>query len=179
VDLVTGIEGTWPTATLGTVSHLRVLAAGLPGAHLHEDVIDAPFDDVWSFVSDLERSAPLFDSDVHSLQVLDVDGEHWRIRARLPRWAATAPLHFDVTMRPGWCWMVSRPQAYVIGMAAERAGSATRFGHMEGVVLPAPRWLGPAVRPLLTASRWRHRFHVPGDVARIVDHLRGHASGER
>lgn len=165
------VEQNWPTATLGTVGHLRVLAAGLPGAYLHEQIVDVPFDDVWDFVSDLERWAPLSDSDVHSLRVVHRDGERWRVRVRLPRWAATAPVQVDVTMVPGWCWMVTRPQAYVVGIAAEPHGSGTRLAHMEGVVVPAPRWMAFAVRPLLAISRWRHRLHVPADVARMVAHI--------
>ena len=162
----------WPTATIDRIGRLRALAAGLRGAHLHEEVLDASFDDVWRFVSHLEHAVPLFDNDVRSLRVLHRDGERLRIRARLPLWAATAPIEFDVTLHAGWCWMVSRPQLYVVGMAAEPDGSHTRFAHLEGVALPAARWARAPVRAVHALSRWRHRMHVPHDVEAIARHLR-------
>jgi hypothetical protein len=147
----------WPVAELGPLARLRALSAGLPGTWLVERTIDAPFDDVWGFLSDLERSAPAFDTDVHALQIRKRDGDRLRIRANGPWWALHAPLGFDVELRPGWCWMVS--PLYVVGMAAEPDGDRTHYGHLEGVV-GHRRWL----RPLLAASRYRHRHHVPRDV---------------
>ena len=52
---------TWPEARLDRVRQLRVLGAALPGVAVVERVLDAPFDEVWSFLSDLERSVPMFD----------------------------------------------------------------------------------------------------------------------
>ena len=51
------------------VRQLRVLGAALPGVAVVERVLDAPFDEVWSFLSDLERSVPMFDHLVGSLRV--------------------------------------------------------------------------------------------------------------
>ena len=163
----TGDRG-WPEASLGDIARLRALAAGLPGVHVHEQVLDAPFDEVWAFVSDLERTTPLFEPDVSSLRILERRGQRWRVRVRLPWWVARAPLNLDVTMRDGWCWMVARPQLYVIGIAAEPAGAGTRIAHMEGAVLAGPAVLRWLARPALAVSRWRHRFHVPRDVRRMV-----------
>ncbi|MEY2474578.1 MAG: hypothetical protein QOK28_3907 [Actinomycetota bacterium] len=163
-------DDAWPAARLGNLARLRAVAAGLRGVHFYERVIDAPFADVWAFASDLERTTRSFEPDVHSLRVLERNGDHWKVRVRMPRWAGTAPLTLDVTMRDGWCWMVSRPALYVVGMAAEPVdadGSQTRFGLAEGAVLPVAAWAQPATRPLLAVSRWRHRFHVPRDVARL------------
>jgi hypothetical protein len=85
--------------------------------------------------------------------------------ARGPWWLGRRAIGFDVELRPGWCWMVARrPQLYVVGMAAVPDGDGTLFGHLEGVVLPAPRWVSPLVRPILAVSRLRHRHHVPRDV---------------
>jgi hypothetical protein len=164
VVVVTG----WPTAELDGIARLRVLAAGLPGAVLHERTLAAPYDEVWGFLADLERSAPAFDSDVESLRVLRRQGDRLLIEAtnpwRLVRWR----LRFDVDLTDGWCWMVSRPQLYIVGMAAEPAGAhSTRFGHLEGLVVPGSRMRRAAASPLLALSRWRHRHHVPRDVDRI------------
>jgi hypothetical protein len=158
----------WPVAELSRVARLRVLAAGFPGAHLHEQVVEAPFEDVWRLVSDLEGSTPRYEPDVSSLRILHKDGERWRVRVRLPWWLGRAPMPLDVTMRDGWCWMIVRPQLYVIGIAAEPLGSATRLAHMEGFTLPGGRWRRRLARPLLAVSRWRHRVHVPRDVARLA-----------
>lgn len=150
---------TWPAAELGDIARLRVLAAALPGVAVHERLIDAPFDEVWRFVGDLERSAPTFDRDVTWLRIKERDGDRLRIVAGGPSWAFRAPLAFEVHLRPGWCWMVGRRQLYVVGMAAEPDGERTRFAHLEGVG-GAARWL----RPVHAISRWRHEHHLPHDV---------------
>lgn len=156
----------WPSASLDPVARLRVLAAGLPGVVLQERVLDAPVDEVWSFIADLERSVPTFDRDVHRLEIRGTrpDGR-LDVFARGSWWLPAALSHFDVTLEDGWCWMVTRPQTYVVGMGAvPTPDGRTRFGHLEGVVLAAPRWLQPVVRPILAASRIRHRRHVGHDL---------------
>ena len=155
-----------PVASLDRVARLRVLAAGLPGTAVAETVFDAPMADVWPRIADLERSVPVFDQDVRRLHVRSRRGEpggaetlrvvsHQTWRAL---WLSTG---FDVDLSPGWCWMVSRPQTYVVGMAAEPVdGHRTRFALLEGFALAPER---PALRRLLgpvhAASRWRHRRH--------------------
>lgn len=158
----------WPSATLDRIARLRVVAAGLPGVHLHERELEAGFDDVWAFVSDLERTTPLFEPDVASLRILEQDGTRWRIQVRMPRWAAGMPLRLDVTMQDGWCWMITRPRLYAIGIAAEPTTTGTRVAHLEGLFLPVPAWVRPLTKPLLAVSRWRHRIHVPRDLARMA-----------
>jgi hypothetical protein len=148
-------------AALDRIARLRVLAAGLPGTVVHERVIDAPFDVVWGFVSDLERSVPEFDREVARVRVVRSDGERLRIHSWAPH--VPVPLPFDVTLRPGWCWMVADPRVYVVGMAAEDAGDGrTRFGHMEGLV--GGRRARRAAAPLLRLSRFRHERHVRRDL---------------
>jgi hypothetical protein len=171
---MTGVDQQWPTARLGPLARLRVLAEGLPGAHLHECVIEAAFAKVWTCVSDLERTTPLVEPDVQSLRVLERSGDDWQVRVRLPRWAGSMPLHLDVTMREGWCWMVSRPQLYVIGIAAEPVPDrpdATVVAQLEGAVLPGRSLARWAAGPVLGISRWRHRLHVPGDLARLAAYV--------
>jgi hypothetical protein len=172
---------TWPTASLDRIARLRVLSAGLPGTAVVETEFDLPFDEVWSRLTDLERAVPEFDGDVRRLQVLDrwahgaADGETLRIasyQSGRVLWLRTV---LDVELAPGWCWMVSRPQAYVVGMAAEPLGpDRTRFAILEGVAfdLPRPlRRLQPLLRPIYAVSRWRHRRHIPHDTAGMHAYL--------
>jgi hypothetical protein len=159
----------WPDAGLDRIARLRVLAAGLPGAAVVEARLDAPFDRVWGWVSDLERSVPSFDAGVRSLRVVrrEPAGDGERLRIRSTAAALWLPVTFDVDLAPGWCWMASRPQAYVVGMAAEPDGDGTRYAHLEAVAFAAPRAVRPLLAPLLAASRARHRRHVSRDVAGI------------
>ena len=172
-------RGSWPgalehapVATLGRIDRLRVLAAALPGVDVQERVIDAPFDRVWGWVSDLERSVPQFDADVAKLRVLERRGpagdERLRIRAAGPAKLLWLPWTFDVDLRPGWCWMVSTPQSYLVGMAAEPVGEQTRFAHLEGIAFKGPRAVQAALGPLYAVSRWRHTRHLPHDLANIA-----------
>jgi hypothetical protein len=145
----------WPAARLDPIAKLRVLEAALPGAAMGERVIDASFDDVWGFVSDIERSVPQFDRGVSRVRIVRAAGEHLRIHT----WAVGVPipLAFDVTLRPGSMWMVSSPRLYVVGMAAVPDGGRTRFAHLEGLV-------GRGVRPVRSLARWKVRRHVGRDL---------------
>ena len=161
-----------PVASLERIARLRVLAAALPGVDVQERTIDAPFDVVWSWVADLERSVPRFDADVAKLRVLERRGpagdERLRIRAAGPAKLLWLPWTFDVDLQPGWCWMVSKPQTYLVGMAAEPFGDQTRFAHLEGIGFAGPRLLQQVARPLYSLSRWRHTKHLPHDLANIA-----------
>jgi hypothetical protein len=152
----------WPTATLSPSARLRALAAGLPGVVAERRVFDAPFERVWGFISDLPRSVPTFDDSVASLEVVSREGTRLRIRARTGWRAAGMPLAFDVDLEDGWCWMVSRPRVYVVGMAAQPDpddAGRTVFTHLEGV----PHG-GRILGPLLRAAHPIHRRHVRSDL---------------
>ncbi|HMJ75997.1 MAG TPA: hypothetical protein VK507_08495 [Iamia sp.] len=153
---------TWPTADLRPIGRARALAAGLPGTAIQEGVIDAPFDRVWGFIADLERSVPEFDVDVARLRILERDGTRLRVRARSSWRMAGVPIGFDVDLEDGWCWMVSRPRLYVVAMAAEPDPDdpgRTRYAHLEGITVRP--------RALARATRWRTRHHVASDVVGI------------
>ncbi|HEY8545858.1 MAG TPA: hypothetical protein VIL36_12450 [Acidimicrobiales bacterium] len=163
----------FPEARLDRIARLHVLAAALPGSMVLETVIDAPFDRVWTWLADLERSVPAFECDVDALRVVrrrprPEGGERLRIRTRSSARFLWLPVVFDVDLAPGWCWMVSRPQLYLVGMAAEPDGDRTRFAQLEGFGTSGPPAVQALLRPLLGLSRWRHRRHVPRDVANIT-----------
>lgn len=143
----------WPTARMDPLGRLRALGAGLPGVVMQERLIDAPFRDVWGFVSDLETSVPEFDREVSRVRIVRADGE----RLRIHTWAAgvPVPLPFDVTVRDQMLWMVSSPRFYVVGMAAIPDGQRTRFGHLEGFAKGAR---------LSRLVRQRQRRHVLRDL---------------
>jgi hypothetical protein len=153
---------TWPTVELDRVAQLRVLARALSGVALEERTIAAPFRVVWDFVADLPNSVPQFDRDVASIEILERDGDRLKIISRPPH--VPIPFKLDVELHEGWCWMVARPQLYVVGMAAEPAGDHTHFAMLEGISLAGPQVLRPMLDPISAVSRWRHRRHLPGDV---------------
>ena len=172
--------GPFPEARLDRIARLRVLAAGLPGTVVVETVLDAPFDRAWAWLSDLERSVPAFDRDVADLRVVrrrpaSDDGtgsgtraERLRIHTRSTGRMLWVPGVLDVDLAPGWCWMASRPQIYIVGMAAAPDGDRTRFAHLEGFGFRAQGPVRRLLGPLLALSRWRHRRHIPHDVAAIA-----------
>ena len=156
-------HGSWPEAELGRIARLRLLAAGLPGVVLVERRIEVPFERFWPVLADLERSVPAFDHAVSELRIVGERGGRLDVRSRFPVIGIWS--RFDVDLDDGWCWMVTRPRAYVVGMAAEpTADGATSYAHLEGLAPALPRWLAPVARPLLVLSRLRHRRHTRHDV---------------
>ena len=151
--------GAWPVASLDPVARLRALAAGLPGVSIEERRLASSLPEVWDFISDLERSIPSFDRSVASIRVLKHCDTHLRIQARSTWRSAFQPMRFEVDLEPGWCWMVSRPTLYVVGMAAVADGDGTHFAHLEGLSIP---WR--PLRPLLRLSRLKHRRHIRSDL---------------
>jgi hypothetical protein len=132
----------WPVATLDPVRRLRVMAAALPGTGLVERVLDAPYDDVVAMWDDLEHSVPDLDPIVRSVRVVGRDGDRLRIVTR--QLMVPVPVHFEVELLAGWCWMQSR--TYLVGMAAVPVGEdRTHYAHLEGT----PWRIGRLARPLI------------------------------
>lgn len=154
----------WPTAGLTDRDHLHLLAAALPGGVVEERVFDLPFDEVWRWIGDLERSVPAFDRAVAGIEVRARDGERLRIVARSPWWTGRYELGFDVQLRPGWCLMTARSGIYMICMVASPEGDRTRFTHLEAVMVRGPRWRRALLGPALRLARWRTRRHVAHDL---------------
>lgn len=129
----------WPTAELDNVRRLHVLAAGIAGAVVTERVIDAPFEQVWVLLSDLEGAFGEIQPDMRSLRVERREGERVTAVAR-SRFGMRARL--DGVVRPGWCWLQSR--FLLIGMAATpEPGGGTRVAMTGGVRVPGRAALVP------------------------------------
>ncbi|KAA2251446.1 hypothetical protein F0L68_37175 [Solihabitans fulvus] len=133
----------WPVADLDPVRRLAVLAEAIPGAVFAEDVLDAPFDQVWAVAGDLENALPALLTDVRSMRFVEHDGERLVAEARSHLGLRD---RFDVVLRPGWCLMQSG--RLIGGMAAVADGDRTRFGFLGGLRLPGTRLAGPALRRL-------------------------------
>ncbi len=152
----------WPSVTLSNVERMHVLGAAIPNAQVAETVLDVPFERVWSWFSDLERSIPSFDGQVRRVRVDRRDGNDLRITA----WqgpGARMWLPFDVLLEPdGWCLMIGAKRLYVVGMCADPLGEEqTHVALLEAV----PRTFGRILRPFLA-------HHVSGDIKRIAQRVR-------
>jgi hypothetical protein len=135
----------WPTASLDPVRRLRVLAHALPSVAFVERHIDAPYERLWSFITDFEHSVPSFDFSVRSVRVRE-DPNGLRLVATSPLGLRTL---FDVDVTDGFCWMAS--PTYVVGMAATPDGDGTHYAHLEGVPKRGLRLARPLFR-LMVAS---------------------------
>ncbi|MEV6927989.1 hypothetical protein AB0M46_26290 [Dactylosporangium sp. NPDC051485] len=122
---------TWPRADLNPVHRLRALAAGIPGAHVTERLIDAPFDEVWPVAGDLEGEFGNYQPDMRHVRITRTNGDRLEAVAR-SRFGLRA--RFDVVSRPGWCWMQSR--LLLIGVAAAPADGGTLIAMTGGVRVP-------------------------------------------
>jgi hypothetical protein len=148
----------WPTVELNNVQRMRVLAGVVPNATVGETIVDAPFDRVWSWFSDIERSVPAFDGQVRRVRIRRRVGDEIEMTA----WSgpgAMLPLRFDVLLEPsGWCLMIGQARLYVVGMSAVPVGEhRTHVALLEAV----PRRFGGLVAPSM-------QRHVRGDVRRIA-----------
>lgn len=130
----------WPHVELEPVARMRALAAALPHVAVDETVFDVPFDQLWTFIADLEANTARFEGTVSRARIVERDGDRLQLDARSP--IGGPWLRFSVVLRPGWCLMRSRLGE--VGMAARPEGpTTTRFIHFEGSAL-----LGRLVRPL-------------------------------
>ena len=151
----------WPTVELGNIRRMRVLGRALPNAVMAESILDAPFERVWSWFSDLERSVPAFDGQVRRLRIRRRDGDWFKITA----WGGPGgivPTPIDLLLEPnGWCLMTASPRLYVVGMCAEPVGEdQTHVAVLEAM----PRRIGRLATPFVG-------HHVRGDANRIGEVL--------
>src|SRR5712692_4637661 len=118
----------WPSADLGPIRRLRVLAAAIPGAVLVETVLPEPYQDVWRLAGDLEREMPRLVTDLRWLRITARDGDRLEV---LARGHSGLRARFDAVLRPGWCFMQSR--FLVFGMAAAPVPGGTAFAGLAGL----------------------------------------------
>ena len=155
----------WPSARLDPVRRLRVLAASLPGCALVEQVLDAPFELVWGFLSNLEQSVPEFDTEVARLVVHERHDEPGQKRLSATAWSKEwlPGLPLDIVLEEGFCWMTAPRRIFVVGMAAVAQGPRTGYAHMEGTALRLPGLASVVAR--------RQRRQVARDIAGIASAL--------
>jgi len=145
-------ESKWPVADFDPVRRLRVLAATIPGAAIHQRVINAPFTSVWAVASDLEDELPrwLF-PDIRTVRLASTGPGHAVAHVR---GHSGLRARFDVVLQPGWCLMQSR--FLIGGMAAVPASGGTQFavlgafrGPLRALTLPTRPFKGPIGRGAL------------------------------
>jgi hypothetical protein len=140
----------WPQGRLDAIARLRVVETAVRGLGSAERIIEAPYTEVWDFVSDLEHAVPTFDSLVRKIRVrgrtpLPGGGE----RLDVLSWStgSPVPMPFDVHLDDGLCLMHARGRLFFVGMAAApESPGRTRFRHVEGVPLPGGSLLRPVFR---------------------------------
>ena len=126
------MTSTWPTAPLDPVRRLMIMADAVRGARTVTRVVDAPFDEVWTRLSDLEGDFGRIQPDMRHVRVQLRTGEHVEALAR-SRFGMRARLRG--VLRPGWCWMQSR--FLIIGMAAvQQPDGRTLVALTGGVRVP-------------------------------------------
>jgi hypothetical protein len=138
---------TWPVGEFDELQRLRVLHAAMPGTMLAETVLQAPLNEVWTVLANVETGFPGLVPDVRSVRVVDRDGERLRVDVR---GRSGLRARFDMVLRPGWCLMQSH--LLVFGMAAVADGETTRFGYLAGLRVPGIGLIAPL------PSRWQRRL---------------------
>lgn len=128
----------WPTAHLDPVSRLHIVAAGIAGAAVTQQVVPAGFDTVWSMLTDFEGEFTRIQPDMHRVRVVSVDGENVTVLA-VSRLGLQARLHG--VARTGWCWLQSRN--LIIAMAAQPAPGGTVVALTGGIRIPFRRAILP------------------------------------
>ncbi len=127
------------------VERLRIMAAGVRGARVVEDVLPVPYEEVWAVMADLEGEFGRFQPDMRRVRVLRVAGDRVEALAR-SKYGFRA--HLRGFVRPGWCWLQSR--FLIVGMAAvPLPDGSTRVALTGGVRVRIPG-RGPAVVPFGT-----------------------------
>lgn len=112
----TGAAAEWPVAELDAVRRMRVLASALPGGGFAQLRIDAPFERVWGYLADLERSIPELIGFIRRFELQDAG-------TAVATGLAGNRGRFDVELRDGWCVMQDR---WVVGgFAAVADGDST------------------------------------------------------
>jgi hypothetical protein len=154
----------WPVATLDPLQRAKVLAAAIPSAAWAEGEVDAPYESTWAWITDFERSVPLFDPMVHRVRV----HRRWREEDSAEQVDMTSstfgvPARFDVRVEDGFCLMKARTRIYLVVMAAIPLddGRRTRVLSLEAVPRRGTALLRPALQRAVRADIRGIRRHAP------------------
>ena len=146
----------FPVADLDPVRRMQVLASALPGGGFARLRIETPFERVWAYLADLDRSIPELIGFLRRFELRD-DGTA----------IATGPLgnrgRFEVDLRDGWCVMQDR---FVVGgFAAFADGQATILAACAAVRIAGVRRIVPLVfgnrTVLKTLRKVQRRVETP------------------
>ena len=131
----------WPTASLDPIARAKVLGRAIPSAAWQETTVDVPYEQVWSWISDVERSVPSFDRVVTRLRIRDVQVVDGAQQLRLSVSNLGIPIPFEARLEDGFCMMQARARLYLVVIAAAPAddGHRARILHLEAVPLPGAR----------------------------------------
>jgi hypothetical protein len=142
------------------ITRLHALAAALPGSVVAQRLLDASFEQVWSVVSDLERSVPIYEPQVERLRIVSRDAQQLELMVDL---VGGQRLHVQARLTSGWCLMQS--DETVIAMAARRDGHRTPVAHLE-----CPRAPSQVLRATRQdADRQRGKLeHEPAVIERLA-----------
>lgn len=132
-----------PSAGLGPVRRLQVLAAAIPGATYDETIIYAPFDQLWAFLSDMDTAMPLLFPNFRTWRTVSHQGE--QLQAAAAGYLGLRSI-FDVMLKSGLCIMQDR--RFIGGLAAQPDTAGTRFALLAAPRRPA-RHLGVPLRPVV------------------------------
>ena len=147
----------WPVADLDPVRRMRVLASALTAGAYGELRIEAPFDHVWGYLADMDRSIPDLVGFIRRFE-LGTDGSA----------VATGLLgnrgRFEVDLRDGWCVMQDR---FVVGgFAAVADADGTLVAGCGAVRTPGIRRAAPLLlgerTVLRTLGKVRRHVETPG-----------------
>lgn len=147
---MSGID--WPTASLDPIRRLKVLAAAVPGSAWAEATLDAPFDQVWPWLTDFERSVARFDAQVQRVQVRRRWIEDGAERVDLVATTFGIPVPLRARVERGFCLMAARARAYLVVMAAVPDEGRTRFCHLEAVPIPGAKVSHGAIQRAVTSD---------------------------
>ncbi|QKW20209.1 SRPBCC family protein [Kitasatospora sp. NA04385] len=144
---------TWPTAELGPLRRLRVIASTARNPVCATRRFDVPPERLWEVVSDLERELPQLLPGVRSFtpeagERPDDGAVGGAAGGRFRAVAVSRLGHretFEVLLAPGWCLMQSR--VLLGAMAAEPEDGGTRFGYLSAFRLPGGGALQALRRP--------------------------------
>jgi hypothetical protein len=142
----------WPAAALDPIRRAKVIASALPSAAWAETTLDAPYQQVWSWLTDFRHSIHRFDTQVSRVRERGRRSSEGAVRVDLAATSFGVPVPFRVRLEDGFCLMQARARVYLVVMAAVPDGERTRFCHVEAVPLPGTGRLRPHIQHVVDSD---------------------------